>query len=54
MSNLLFLLYYQCKNPSIIVRQHDQGASIKINKIHENKIHIKTDTEMVYHAVNGH
>ncbi len=26
--NLLFLLYYQCNNPSIIVRQHDQGASI--------------------------
>ncbi len=25
--DLLFLLYYQCKNPSIIVRQHDQGAS---------------------------
>ncbi len=25
--NLLFLLYYQCKNPSIIVRQYDQGAS---------------------------
>ncbi len=26
--DLLFLPYYQCKNPSIIVRQHDQGASI--------------------------
>ena len=25
---LLFLLYYQCKNHSIIVRQHDQGASM--------------------------
>ena len=25
--NLLFLLYYQCKNPSIIVRQHNPGAS---------------------------
>ncbi len=25
--DLLFLLYYQCKSPSIIVRQHDQGAS---------------------------
>ena len=23
-------LYYQCANPTIIVRQHDQGASIKI------------------------
>ncbi len=28
--NLLFPLYYQCKNPSIIVRQHDQGASTYI------------------------
>ncbi len=28
--NLLFLLHYQCKNPSIIVRQHDQGPSISI------------------------
>ncbi len=26
--DLLFLLYLQCKNTSIIVRQHDQGASI--------------------------
>ncbi len=26
--DLLFLFYYQWKNPSIIVQQHDQGASI--------------------------
>ncbi len=29
--DLQFLLYYQCKNPSIIVRQHDQGASTSIS-----------------------
>ena len=46
--DLLFLLYYQCKNPSIIVRQHDQGASmISIYKTE------RSVTEFVTHIITG-